>query len=66
MKRTLSVLALVLMGLSTACTPAPESLGACAREDSPGPCYWDATQQGNGVGNSFTVDANQHVTLEGK
>lgn len=66
MKRTLAIAALALMGLTTACTPAPESLGACATEDSPGPCYWDAAEQGNGQGNSFTVDAEQHVTIEGK
>lgn len=65
MKRTLTITALVLIGLSTACTPAPESLAPCATEDSPGPCYWDSTEQGNGLGQSFTVDANQHVTLEG-
>lgn len=79
MKRTLSIAALALIGLTTACAPAPntarvsetrplvlEALAPCATEDSPGPCYWDATQQGNGQGNSFTVDANQHVTMEGK
>lgn len=66
MKRTLTITALVLMGLSTACTPAPESLAPCVTEDAPGPCYWDSTEQGNGLGQSFTVDAEQRVTLEGK
>ena len=33
----------------------------CAQEDSPGPCYWDASTMGNGVGLSYTVDAAQVV-----
>lgn len=37
----------------------------CATEDSPGPCYWDASAQGNGVGHSFYVDAQNNV-LYGK
>lgn len=36
--------------------PVREStLPACATEDDPGPCAWDATRQGNGVGRSFVV-----------
>jgi len=31
---------------------------ACDFEDSPGPCYWDAQNRGNGKGLSFTVDAD--------
>ena len=27
----------------------------CEREDSVGPCYWDAQQRGNGKGRSFVV-----------
>lgn len=34
---------------------------ACPVEDSPGPCYWDATVSGNGLGNSFLVHADQSV-----
>lgn len=33
---------------------SPETT-ACATEDAPGPCHWDATEQGNGTGQSFTV-----------
>ena len=33
----------------------------CATEDSTA-CYWDADEQGNGVGRSFTTDANDVVT----
>lgn len=33
----------------------------CAQEDSPGPCYWNASTMGNGVGMSFYVDAQQIV-----
>lgn len=29
---------------------------ACAYEDSPGPCYWNADTQGNGEGQSFYRD----------
>ena len=29
----------------------------CASEDAAGPCLWDASTQGNGVGRSFWVDA---------
>lgn len=34
---------------------------ACAQEDSPGPCRWDASTMGNGIGLSYTVDAQQVV-----
>lgn len=30
----------------------------CATEDSPGPCFWDAGQRGNGRGFSFWIDKN--------
>lgn len=35
--------------------PASSTLTPCATEDDPGPCAWDATRQGNGVGRSFVV-----------
>ena len=35
---------------------------ACISEDSPGPCYWNAAQRGNGTGTSFIVNADQSVT----
>lgn len=34
----------------------------CVTEDAPGPCYWDATVRGNGLGDSFTVAADGTVT----
>jgi hypothetical protein len=37
------------------------AMPACAEEDSAGPCYWNASTMGNGVGQSFTVDAQQVV-----
>lgn len=40
-------------------TAAPAGLAACAYEDGPGPCFWDAGQVGNGVGFSFWVDCAQ-------
>lgn len=30
---------------------------ACASEDAPGPCFWDATKRGNHLGRSFVRDA---------
>lgn len=27
----------------------------CEYEDSPGPCYWDASERGNGQGEDFVV-----------
>lgn len=33
----------------------------CPEEDSPGPCLWIASKQGNGLGRSFWVDADQNV-----
>lgn len=35
--------------------PAVHNMPACAQEDSPGPCYWDAKTRGNGMGRSFIV-----------
>lgn len=37
-------------------------IAPCPTEDAAGPCYWGATTQGNGVGDSFTVDAAGAVT----
>jgi hypothetical protein len=33
----------------------------CAYEDSPGPCYWNASVAGNGEGHSFYVDQHQEL-----
>jgi len=33
----------------------------CEYEDSPGPCYWDASTMGNGVGQSYVVHADGTV-----
>lgn len=33
----------------------------CEYEDSPGPCYWDASAMGNGYGTSFVVHADGSV-----
>lgn len=33
----------------------------CAQEDSVGPCYWDATTQGNHNGRSFVVTDDGEV-----
>lgn len=35
--------------------PEPVGIRACATEDDPGPCHWDAVSQGNGRGHSFTI-----------
>lgn len=34
-------------------------LNDCEHEDGPGPCFWDATTAGNGVGHSFWIDCQQ-------
>ena len=36
----------------------------CEREDSVGPCYWDATSRGNGEGRSFVVTDDGEVFYE--
>jgi hypothetical protein len=47
-------------GLST--RPAVSTqLPPCATEDSPGPCLWDASVRGNGVGRSFWRTADGDV-----
>lgn len=33
----------------------------CEREDSVGPCYWDASVRGNGQGRSFVVTDDGEV-----
>lgn len=33
----------------------------CITEDAPGPCYWDAPNRGNGIGQSFIITPNQTV-----
>lgn len=30
----------------------------CEQEDSPGPCYWDATVRGNKQGQSFVITSD--------
>lgn len=55
---------IVTQGNATAETPpAPEwqSLPACANEDGPGPCLWDAQSEGNEVGQSFYIGTD-HCT----
>lgn len=45
--------------------PIPAQYGGyppCLTEDAAGPCYWDADTMGNGIGQSFTVDADGTVT----
>ena len=60
----------VLAGVGIAAPPqerffeAPSygySVPPCAAEDSPGPCFWDASTMGNGRGRSFVVGVDQVV-----
>jgi hypothetical protein len=37
------------------------SMFPCQFEDGPGPCYWDAEHQGNGVGTSVWIDITGEV-----
>jgi len=57
---TLSVTLAATLALSGAVGTPP-----CAEEDSPGPCYWNASTMGNDVGLSFYVDAQQTVHYDG-
>jgi hypothetical protein len=58
---------------TTSTDPAPVARHAvnvsqvppCLEEDSAGPCFWDASTRGNGVGVSFTVDGSQVVHYAG-
>lgn len=34
-------------------------LNPCEQEDGPGPCFWDASTAGNGVGHSFWIGCDQ-------
>jgi len=61
----LALAALVtLTGCMTDTTPTwvPSGYPPCIHEDSPGPCYWDARERGNGQGTSFVVDADDVIT----
>ena len=59
-----------LFGLSVASgaldqtTHTPSTLPACATEDALGPCRWDATEQGNGTGRSFTIHSDGRVEYD--
>lgn len=55
MKKTIAAAALAA-GLLAGCAAPVAALPACQEEDysGPGACYWDASQQGNGAGQSFT------------
>lgn len=35
--------------------------GACANEDGPGPCFWDAKHRGNGEGRSYFLSSKGNV-----
>ena len=39
-------------------------IAECESEDSAGPCYWDAATRGNGLGESFMVNADQTVIYQ--
>jgi len=41
------------VAISWALAPDPPVLPACATEDDPGDCYWDANRRGNEQGSSF-------------
>lgn len=50
-------------------TTDPRSLPTippCASDDGSGPlpCHWDATAQGNGEGDSFTINADGTITYD--
>jgi len=65
--RRTSVLALTIgalvAGYLTGQASAAPGLPSCQSEDAPGPCYWDATRDGNGTGRSFVVVDGQVTYL---
>lgn len=66
MKKLLATIALTAMTALTACSgevneDASPTMIPCEFEDSPGPCFWDASLRGNGEGRSFWVDDQQRV-----
>jgi len=64
-RRAVIVLAITCVCGTLATVPTSHgwthSYTACITEDSSGPCYWDATQHGNGLGHSFLVTPDQKV-----
>ena len=64
-------LAAVMFTMSTDTAPVTRpavhvsQVPPCVEEDSAGPCFWDASTRGNGVGVSFTVDGSQVVHYAG-
>lgn len=52
----LAVIAMVAIGSMTSTDDWTRGYEPCATEDSAGPCYWDADEQGNGQGRSFVVE----------
>lgn len=67
MRRTAGTLLAVLVAAVALTAGHTSTVPPCAHEDSPGPCVWDAQQQGNGHGNSFTVNTDGSLTpFEGK
>lgn len=68
MVKALAVLAALLLavlvialGIPALSAHGARGLHPCVTEDAPGPCRWDASTQGNGMGESFWVDAEQRV-----
>jgi hypothetical protein len=62
MRRILAVALAGTVVALAAIVSAPASLPKCPTEDSVGPCVWNAAASGNGLGESFRVNADQSVT----
>jgi hypothetical protein len=53
---------MITIGVSAALVQlAPAPLPACVSEDAAGPCWWDAPNRGNGLGESFIVIEDGNV-----
>lgn len=57
----------VTLGIIGACgedAPAESGYVPCVTEDADGPCYWDASERGNGVGRDFIVTPDNAVLYD--
>lgn len=59
MSNRTSILALLVIAAATLTGTASTSLPACTTEASTTDCRWDASHQGNGQGQDFTVQGGQ-------
>ena len=59
-----ALIALVASLLGSLAPMVAEVLPACQTEDEVGFCYWDASERGNGEGQSFLVIGEDVIYLD--